>query len=139
MSQKFFCCLNSSLTFKRPEFSFIFFFPFRLGPEELRRRDEQEAVEEQEEEEEEVGKIVDEEEVERKAMERVRRYQVREKKTFFVLKRCVFYKFVLMLYFQVNRLKYFYAVAEFDSAESANKVGYKLEISLEIILQMIFF
>ncbi len=122
MSQKLFCCLNSSLTFKRPEFSFIFSFPFRLGPEELRRRDEQEAAEEQEEEEE-VGKIVDEEEVERKAMERVRRYQVREKKTFFVLKRCVYYKFVLMLYFQVNRLKYFYAVAEFDSAESANKVS----------------
>ncbi len=56
-----------------------------------------------------------------------------------MLKRCVSYKFVLMLYFQVNRLKYFYAVAEFDSAESANKVGYKLEISLEIILQMFFF
>ncbi len=85
MNQKFFCCLNSSLTFKRPEFSFIFSFPFRLGPEELRRRDEQEAAEEQEEEEE-VGRIVDEEEVERKAMERVRRYQVREKKGLFCAK-----------------------------------------------------
>ncbi len=46
----------------------------RLGPEELRARDEKEAGEEMEEE---FGAAQDQEEIERRAMERVRRYQVR--------------------------------------------------------------
>ncbi len=44
-----------------------------------------------------------------------------------------------MFYFQVNRLKYFYAVAEFDSAESANKVSLCTELSLKIVRKMYFF
>jgi hypothetical protein len=67
-----------------------------LGPEELRVKPKTE----QEEEDAESASSDDDtnaEEIDKKAMERVRRYQV-------------------------NRLKYYYAVVEFDSVDSANKV-----------------
>jgi len=66
----------------------------RLGPEELRARDAAEAEAKYEDEDE---PELDEKEAERRAMEKVRAYQV-------------------------NRLRYYYAVADMDSAESANAV-----------------
>ena len=62
----------------------------KLGPEELRKRDDGSDEHSSEED-------LDAEEIDRRAMEKVRRYQV-------------------------NKLKYYYAVAEFDGAGSANKV-----------------
>ncbi len=78
----------------------------RLGPEELRLRDAAQADAEMSDDE---DGDEDPDRAERRAMERVRAYQV-------------------------NRLRYFYAVAEFDSAESASRVyeqcdGHEYELS----------